>query len=311
MDIYKRLGLYFFTFGALLSILAGAFKLGEGMHDLVLVILIFLGVFSAILNIDEEEEMGFLIASSSFLIAIITFDIVLASHPLVLLLARFFEVSTFFIGSMVAVVGLKTIIEFGSMNTTRDPLKHADEVDDSIEALMFSPAERFWNIMVFIAVAVSFIAVLLEVFFEPILFAVLFVLIDAVITVVFLIDLFVLYRKENGLVSFLKNCWLDIVATIPLSYLFGFQHLSLFRAAKLVRLIRLQKFLKLNRTLKLMSKKSGVRHYVRGELRGIQERRANEQPRRAETERSTKTSARTLPLEKVELEQEPNPKRKP
>lgn len=303
MDIYKRLGMYFFTFGALLSILAGAFKLGDGMHEISLVILIFLGVFSAILNIDEEEEIGFLVAAASFLIAILTFQVVLANHPLVLLLTRFFEVATFFVGSMVGVVGLKTIIEFGSMDETRDPLQHADEISDRMDTLLLSPAEHFWNVVVFFAVAISFIVILLDVFFSLENFLLLFFYIDLVITLVFFIDLIVLYKKEKSFFKFLKNCWLDILATIPF--------FNIFRVFKIARLIKLTKFLKLNKTLKLMTAKSGVRHYIRGDLQGIQERSANEQARRGETERSTRTSARTVSFDAAESEPELKLKRAP
>lgn len=254
MDIYQRLGMYFFTLGALVSILAGALPLNAGMYEVVLVMLIFLGVFSAILNVSEEEELGFLVASASFLITIVGFKFLLGHHPLIIVLAQFFEVSTFFVGSMLGVVALKTVVEFGSQDITRDPLKHADEVDDHLDTLLFTRTERTWNFIVFLAVAMSFIVILLDVFFNLGQFALFFLVFDILITIVFLIDLIVLYKKEKSFGSFLSNCWLDIVATVPFY--------NILRVAKLARLIRLTRFIKLNKTLKFMSQKSGVRHYL-------------------------------------------------
>ena len=83
MDFYGRLGMYFFTIGALLSLFAGVFPLSSEMHNWVLVILIFLGTFSAILNVSEEEEVAFLVAASAFLITIVSFKFLLGTHPFV------------------------------------------------------------------------------------------------------------------------------------------------------------------------------------------------------------------------------------
>jgi hypothetical protein len=289
MDIYKGLGVYFFTFGALLAILAGAFTLSTGMHDIVLIMLIFFGVFSAILNIDEEEEIGFLVAAASVLIVIMASQLALGQHPLVLLLTRFFEAAMFFLGSMLLVVGLKVIVELGSMRATRDPLRHADEIGDHTETLLMTLTERRWNVILFFAVAFSFIIILLDVFFSLERMLLLFFVLDLAITAIFFIDLFVLYKRERGFWSFVRNCWLDIIATVPFY--------NILRVAKVARLFRIVRFLKLNKTLKIMSDKSGVRHYVREAPAGIQERSPLEQPLRG-SNHPVRTSARTIPLER-------------
>jgi len=151
MNIYQRMGMYFFTVGAILAILAGAFPLSSGMYDLVLIVLIFLGVFSAILNVGEDEEIGFIVAASAFLLAIVSFKFLLGYHPFIQGLASFFEVTTFFIGSMLAVVALRTVFEFGSQ-PDMDSLEHADAIDDHVDTLMLSEKEKSWNFVVFFAV---------------------------------------------------------------------------------------------------------------------------------------------------------------
>lgn len=261
MDLYHRVGMYFFTIGALLAILAGAFPLAPGVYDVVLVLLIFLGVFSAVLNVGEEEELGFLVAATAFLIMIVSFKFLLGHHPLIIGLANFFEVVTFFVGSMLSVVALKTVFEFGSQRTL-DALEHANAIDDHVETLMFSKQERTWNFVVFLAVAVSFIVILLEVFFELGGGVQLFFLLNIVIFLVFLVDLVVLYRKEGGFKGLFKYCWLDVVATIP--FFLIFQGLNALQVIKVARLLRLGRFMKLNKTLKFMSDRSGVKHYLHG-----------------------------------------------
>lgn len=259
--MYHRVGMYFFTIGALLAILAGAFPLAPGVYDTVLVLLIFLGVFSAILNIGEEEELGFLVAASSFLIMIVSFKFLLGHHPLIIGLADFFEVVTFFVGSMLSVVALKTVFEFGSQKSL-EALDHADAIDQHMDTFMFSRQERIWNFVVFLAVAVTFIVILLDVFFELATVAQMFFAFNVLITLIFAIDLVVLYRKEGSMKNLFRNCWLDIVATIP--FFMIFQGLAALQVAKLARLVRLSRFMKLNKTLKFMSERSGVRHYLHG-----------------------------------------------
>ena len=261
MDGYQRLGMYFFTLGAILAILAGAFPLSATMYDAVLVILIFLGVFSAILNVSENEEIAFIVAASAFLLAIVSFKFLLGHHEFIQGLAEFFEVVTFFIGSMLAVVALRAVFEYGSQPELNS-LEHADAIDEHMETMLLSPRAKAWNFVVFLAVAASFIVVLLDVFFNIIEWAPYFFAFDVFITIIFAADLVVLYRQEKNFHYFVKNCWLDIIATIPFFLLTqGFFALRILKLARVVRVIR---FMKLNKTLKFMSEKSGVKHYLHG-----------------------------------------------
>lgn len=253
MDFYRQIGMYFFTLGALLSILAGAFTLEPLMYDLALMAIIFFGVFSAILNVSEEEELGFLVGSSAFLIAIISLSFLLNDHPIIVGLTSFFEVVTFFVGSMVAVVALRAVFERASQPLL-EPVEHANEVDTRMDSLLFTQKERIWNFLIFLAVATTFIAVLLIVFFEFSEYIIYFVIFDLIITAIFFIDLIVLYKKEGRFIRFVKNCWPDIVATIPFW--------QVFRMAKLLRLFRIIRIAKLSKTMKFMSDKSGVKHYI-------------------------------------------------
>ncbi len=261
MDWYQRMGMYFFTLGAILAILAGAFPMSATMYNFVLIILIFLGVFSAILNVGDDEEIGFIVAASAFLLTIVAFKFLLGYHPFIQGLAGFFEMITFFIGSMLAVVALRTVFEYGSQ-ADMGSLEHADAIDSHMDTLMLSEKEKTWNFVVFFSVATSFIVILLDVFFEIVEFSQYFFAFDILITFIFAIDLVVLYKKEKTFHRFFKNCWLDIIATIPFFLIMN--GLFALRVLKMARLIRIMRFAKLNKTLKFMSEKSGVKHYLHG-----------------------------------------------
>ena len=254
MHLYRKLGMYLFTLGAIIALLAGAFPLAEDAHNLALVSLVFLGVFSAILNITQEEEHPFLIAGSAFLLAILCFDALLGENPLVLALTNFFEVVVFFIGSMVATVALKLVVLYGHENEVRKPLEGVQETEEHAALLLITPREHAWNLTVFLAVAASFIVVLLDVFFSLNRYVLSLLILDLFVMVIFIVDLVVLYRREKDVVSFLKHCWLDILAAIP------FWHFT--RVLKIARLFKLFEFLKLSRTAKFFSDKSGVKGYL-------------------------------------------------
>lgn len=253
MDFYKRLGMYFFAIGAILSLLAGAFPVSDSMYAFVMIVLVFLGVFSAILNVDEEEELAFVVAAAGFLIAVLCFKVLLGGNVLVANLASFFEVATLFVGSMLVTVAIRTVVELGSEGEG-DPLGHADDVTDHVESLLYTKGERIWHFVVFIAVAFSFVVVLLDVFFSLQSYSTALSVLDIIITVVFFIDLILLYRRAGSFGRFLRTCWPDTIATIPF--------FPVLRVAKLVRLVRLMRFVKLNKTLKFFSERSGVKHYL-------------------------------------------------
>lgn len=252
MDFYKKLGMYLFIVGSLLAVLAGAFPLTDDMHNFALIALVFLGVFTAILNITDDEEHGFLIASAAFLLLILVFKS-MDSNPLFAALSGFFQYSTIFVGSMMAVSSLKLVVEYGSQNYGKNPLEDADEVGDHLDHLFLTKQEKYWNILVLVAVAISFIMVLFELFFGA-GYAGIFFGLDILITIIFLIDLYYLYKKESSFTNFIKFCWLDIVATIPFY--------GILRIAKLARLMKFMKVVKLHKTLKFFSNKSGVREYI-------------------------------------------------
>lgn len=250
MEFYKRLGTYFFVIGALLSIFAGVFPVQDNLAGLLVVAIIFFGVFAAILNVDGDD-MRFVMAAAGFLIVIVCAEVLLKDNMLVGRLVKFFDSSALFVGSMLATVTLKLIVEFGAAAEGGEQKNS----DDYMEKLSMSKAHKAWHFIVFLAVAATFIMILLEVFFAMPQYEYFFFMFDVVITGIFLIDLVMLYREANSFGKFLRTSWLDILATIPFY--------QVLRVAKIARLVRVSRFLKLNRTLKFFSEQSGVNQYIK------------------------------------------------
>lgn len=252
MDIYKRTGSYFFVTGALLTVFAGVFPLDGFALGGIMAAVIFLGMFSAILNV-EGDQYNFIVAASGYLVLAVCAQVLLGGTPIVESIMIFLKTSALFVGSMLTATTLRAIAEYGSQSDV------AEEVDvvDRVEQIAYTNAEKAWHFVVFLAVSASFIIVLLDLFFVMQEFDSYIFFFDIMITGIFFIDLIVLYRRAGSFLRFVRTSWLDIIATIPFY--------QILRVAKLVRLIRLVEMLKLNKTLKFFSERSGVRHYVQGD----------------------------------------------
>jgi len=257
MNVYSKLGMFFFIIGALLSVLDSTFPFEQGMRGAVYVVLIFTGIFAGILNVTEDEEHHFLVSAAAFLIIILAFSqIFQGEHYFLDRFTQFFQNAVAFVGSMALVVALKIILEFGSDDYRVSPTENMEARTEEMAELQLSKGMKAWNFVIFLAVALTFLTILVEVFFiiSP-GYQTLLNNLTWLITVVFLIDLFVLFRREGSLKAFFKNCWLDVIAAIP----FGGALASL----KAVRLARFAKIAKATASLKFFSDKSGVNSYLR------------------------------------------------
>ncbi len=261
---YTRLGTFLFIIGALLSVMDSAFPLASAIfpdtsqtRSLIYILLIFTGVFAGILNITEDEEHHFLVSAATFLLVILSFNQIFADQTVVHILTHFFQNAVAFIGSMALVVALKTVLEFGSDNNRVTPVEYMQIRTDRLEELDQPPWLRRWHFVIFLAVALTFFLILFEIFFQlPSNFMIAVEIIDWLVTVIFVVDLFILFRQEKTWGAFLKNCWLDIVAAIP----FG----GVLQSFKIIRLSRIAKVAK---SAKFFSKDSGVNGYLeRGEV---------------------------------------------
>lgn len=270
MDLYTRIGMYFFIIGALLSILDGAFFINEEVRGLIYIVLIFTGIFAGLLNISEDEEHHFLLASGVFILVIMGFNQIFAGHPLLSRLDHFFQSAVTFVGSMALVVAIKTILEFGSQNYHVTPQENMKLRTKDIDDWNLSKGLKTWHFIIFLAVAVTFLIILLglPIYRVPGPMQAVMDVLEWLIIVIFLLDLIVLYRHEKSFGDFLKNCWIDIVAAIPIPGIFG-----------ALKILRISRIARISHSVKFFSQKSGVDTYLRKSARREEPLIIDEHPR--------------------------------
>ncbi|MBR9693279.1 ion transporter [Candidatus Woesearchaeota archaeon] len=270
MNVYTRIGMYFFIIGALLCVLDGAFLVTEDVRGLVYIALIFLGIFAGLLNITEDEEHHFLVSASAFLIVIMAFNVLFAGDPMLSGLTHFFQNAVAFVGSMALGIAIKTILEFGSQNYHVTPVENMAARTAEIDDWDLPKKLKVWYFIVFLAVCITFIIILLglPIYNLPQGAQQVFNVLEWFVIAVFVIDLVVLYKHEDSIGSFFKNCWIDIVAAIPIPGIFGF-----------LKIVRLSRVARVTHSMKFFSKKSGVNTYLRKSQRRVEPIEVQAHPR--------------------------------
>jgi hypothetical protein len=256
-SIYTRLGMYFFIIGALISIFDGAFIQDPSVHGIIYIILIFTGIFAGLLNISEDEEHHFLMSAGVFILVIMAFNQIFAAEPFLALFTHFFKNAIAFVGSMAIVVALKSILEFGSQNYKVSHVENLELKTEEVDDWMLRGKMKTWHFIVFIAVAITFLIILLQlpIYTLPPAMEQALLILEWIVIAIFIIDLVILYKHEKNFVSFLKNCWIDIIAAVPIPGIFG--------AVKIVRVARIARIARISHSLKFFSKKSGMNTYLR------------------------------------------------
>jgi len=227
----KKLSVLLFLSAIGVAILSGAFSVPASAVVYKTLFLIIAGVIVGLINIVPEEEFGFLVCSVAFIIA------TRAILPLIEASIRWINISNIlnnmivFFAPAAIVVSLKLIIEYLS------EIQPSEEVITEVT----TDKEHIWNMVILVAVTLTIVTLILSMFFDIRNYAYVISIIDYIVLIIFIADLFVLYRKAYGFTDFLKKDWLDIIAVIP----FG----TAMRLAKLVRFIRI---------MKIMSKTSKV-----------------------------------------------------
>jgi hypothetical protein len=255
----QKIGMYVFILGALIAIFSGAFPILQEMTTLRVLFMIITGTFVGLLNISKEQEFGFLIATGVFIIASRAIDYYLKELILLSNLNDIIFNLIIFVSSAAVVVALKLIFRFASQH---EPEAEEQELPKEFEVPL---AEEAWNFTVFVAVVLIFVIFILEAFFFTGGLGPFLTVLTYIVLGVFVIDLFVLYRKARHWKIFLKRNWLDIIAVIPLGSVFSLA--KLFRFVKIAKVIsqssRLSKLTKMHHSTKFFSSHSGFNKYLK------------------------------------------------
>ena len=259
LDI-QRVGTYFFILGALIAILSGAFPITAGMQTIVLLLLIITGAFVGLLNVEEERELHFLLATGVFIISTTAIQNYLTSLELLKNFEEMLRNFIIFTASAGVVVGLKLVFKYGS---AREGL---DDEDEPVE-FQDPKKESFWNAVIFAAVCAAFVIFILEVFFYTDGLTPVLQYLSYVIIAIFAIDLVILITRAQGVWSFLKHHWPDIVSVVPLTGVFQLAKVArvarLARIARLARSGKMAKMSKITHSAKFFSKQSGFNKYMK------------------------------------------------
>jgi hypothetical protein len=255
MNIYSRIGMYLFIVGALLSVVDSMFPplLASG-QGIVYAVLIFTGIFAGLLNVTEDEEHHFLVSAVAFLVVLIAFNQLFAGDSVVMSFSRFLRNGVAFVGSMALAIAIKVILEYGSDDNLVSAREDLEQRSKEIDDWSLSKPMRTWHLTLFVAVALTFLLILLNgPFYQmPAKFQPQIAFLEWLIILVFILDVIVLYRQHRDKRFFWRDCWIDVLAAVPVWGVFG--------ALKAVRLARIARF---THSVKFFSEGSGMNTYLR------------------------------------------------
>jgi len=252
---FKKINQYFFLIASVIAILDGAFKLQPGMESVKLIVLVLSGLAVGVLTQDRLES--YLVAGISVVIAGIVFTQLLGQN-LVMFSGVLQMVINFvvFLSASLLVVGLRLVADIIAGDDEVLSSKHSEK--NSVHHSFYDHFEKVWGYVILIAVALTFIIILSETFFDTSDYAVFLTVVEMTITALFITDLVILYRHANGFVDFLKRYVFDIIAAIPVvGVLQVFKIVRVVRFARVLRnTSKLAKISRANRTAKYFSDES-------------------------------------------------------
>lgn len=272
----KKLSMLLFLLGAITSILGGAFTSTPETENLKIIFLIIFGVFVGLINISQEQEYGFLLASGVFVICAASLNALLNQFLLLSALNVILQNFIIFISPAAIIVAFRVIVEFASQSEL--------DVDGEEESLVqfytrLSKRERIWDLVILFAVSVTLILLILQMFYNTSAYLGVITLATYIIAVIFIVDLIVLYNRAKDLKAFFKTGWLDIIAAIPFGAVFQlaktFRFIKILKvvsktqkvskvahASKLSNISKASKIGHINQPAKFFSKKSGFNKYI-------------------------------------------------
>ena len=262
-----------FLLGAVTAIMGGAFQTTPEMQSIKIILLVIFGVFVGIINISQEQEYGFLIASGVFVLCSVAITDLLTNLLLFNAISAILQNFIIFISPAAVIVAFKVIVEFASQ-TEWDIEKEEESMIAFYKRM--SKKERIWDLVILFAVSIAIITMIMQLFYDVGLYERAIQVVTYIIAVIFIIDLVVLYTRAKSFRGFIKSGWLDIIAAVPLGTAFQLaKTLRFVRILKIVsktqkatrlssatKLTHIRKLTHTNQPTKFFSDKSGFNKYV-------------------------------------------------
>lgn len=290
----NKLSQYFFIIAAVVAILDGAFVLDSAMQSIKFFLLVFAGIVVGALRHHDQKE--FLLSGLAVIITGFILTEILSGT-----LASFSTMIynfVIFLSAAIVVVGIEqiaNIITFEheeEQTHTQDIKKFKKLSPQEIKHLTF---EHIWGIIILVAVALTFIVLLAQSFFNVSAYADILLAVELLITILFIIDVVILYEKAKNFSEFIHRNIFDIIAAIPaVGVLRG---LKLIRAVRIIRVMgksmKITKMSKLYKTTKFFSEESYFNKLEQQELEKKQSAKKPKQKRNSKVKTKPRSKARS------------------
>ena len=239
----NRVGLYFFVFATVLSIVDIAIpKTSVEIEIAKSVLLIFCGIIVGLFLFSKEQD--FVITGIAFVIAGSILPVILGEFFIISAFGKILSNFVLFTASAIVTLSFKQIVDIIAKNSGVEEVPHEGVTIHHLEHRSF---EITWSVIILSAVAISILQILSEIFFDLSSYSLILNLLDTVIISLFLVDLVILYEQSKNIKQFFKKNIFDVLAVIPT--LFIFRAFKLIRAVKIIRILR--SAAKLNRLMKI------------------------------------------------------------
>ncbi|MGM5480785.1 MAG: ion transporter [Nanobdellota archaeon] len=234
----QKISQYFFIIAAIIIIFDGVFDLSQEMTNVKFIVLILSGLIVGLLKNRNDDRFflsGIVLALSGYIIFNLLKPYVLFEGLGIMMIDLIiFIAAALFLVALERVLGdITTYDEHGLDDEKKDLEQFRHYAEREVETKTF---EQIWGMIILVAVALTFISLLTQLFFNAGPFLLVLQYVDAFITIVFIADLIVLYLQSKGFKDFVKRHVVDIIAAIPA--------VGVLRVLKLVRVFRILKIMK-------------------------------------------------------------------
>lgn len=253
---------YFFALAAVVSILDGAFHLDPTMQAVKYALLITTGLVVGVLIVEDQQKI--LVAGIGYSLGVLLISQLLATVLFFSSIRIMFTNFTLFVGMIILILGLEQFVSL--ITSEKQELKIREtqqqkQIRNKEKTILTSPNfQRIWAEIILISVGFTFVILLADLFFNTGRFSKVFFSIDIIVTIVFIIDVFLLYKKTNSFGEFITKNIFDIISAIPLVGIF--RVLKIFRAIKILKTTKVLKLLKVNKTTKFFSEESAFNDVI-------------------------------------------------
>jgi len=256
------LGSYFFIFGAIIALFDLAFETPTHLQGTKLFILLITSIGVGIINIASEQKYKFMVSALAFSLFMYLFTDILQQYLIAInstfpwenLMMMFTDMVLLVLPAGV-IVALTEIVEI--MSIAKNDEHHYRHLHEPMKKNF----QKIWDQVVILAVAVALIVFVLPLTFDVAKYENILIILDSIVLIIFVFDIFILFRRAKTFKEFIKHYWIDIIAILPFNAIF--KTAKLFRVSRVIKIAaksselskaaHASKLIKANKTMKYFS----------------------------------------------------------